>query len=392
MIIDEIKRMAERLIERPEKETLSIVVPAAGELPIVSRAPLETVGPDEVCVMMVTMGYCGRDKSTVTGQKTAVSGRIGHEGAGIVIEKGDHVDHVEVGQNVIIFPFIDSHNIGYDWPDGGKGIFSTFAVIPKEAAHPLDKGDITIREWVSLSLVEPFSGALRGLKRADIEERGFVVILGAGPIGCAQAILAKHLHPAIQVVLVDRSARKIEIVRSRGVPADYFVLSSNTEELRRVIKGLAGENSRPLIIHSNPYKSSLKQAIAISPDRGTVLLFSGIYDWHKDDDKEIGQGVAIDPRSIHYEEYAIENPLKVRLESKNVTLIGSRGYTRQEFNESADLIAHGRIAPLSLVTKVLRFDENVLCNLVIEGEKDNNLKIVMSPYDSIVSQGVESQS
>jgi L-iditol 2-dehydrogenase len=388
MTASAIARIAEELIVRPERETLSIVVPKVGELPIVSRASLEIVGPDEVCVMMVTMGYCGRDKSTVTGQKTAVPGRIGHEGAGIVIQKGDHVDHVEIGQNVIIFPFIGTHNIGYDWPDGGKGIFSTLAVIPKEAAHPLDKGDITIREWVSLSLVEPFSGALRGLKRADIEEKGFVVILGAGPIGCAQAILAKHLHPAIKVILVDRSERKIETVRSRKVPADHFILSGNTEELRRVINSLAGENGRPLIIHSNPYKDSLKQAIASSPHEGTVLLFSGIYDWNEDDDREIGEGVAIDPRAIHYEEYPIENPVIVRLENKSVTLIGSRGYSREEFNESADLIARGRIAPLPLVTKVLPFDENVLRYLVIEGEKDSNLKIVMSPYDSIVSQGV----
>jgi L-iditol 2-dehydrogenase len=389
MTASAIARIAEELIVRPERETLSIVVPKVGELPIASRVPLEAVRPDEVCVMMVAMGYCGRDKSTVTGQKTAVPGRIGHEGAGIVIERGARVDHVEVGQKVIIFPFIDSHNIGYDWPDGGKGIFSTLAVIPKEAAHPLGKGDIAIREWLSLCLVEPFSGALRGLKRAGIEKRGFVVILGAGPIGCAQAILAKHLHPAIKVVLVDRSEKKIEVVRGRRVPADHFVLSSRMAELRRLISRLASENGRPLIIHSNPYKDSLKQAIAISPDGGTVLLFSGIYDWNEEDDREIGEGVAIDPRAIHYEEYAVENPVTVRLEKKSVTLIESRGYSREEFNESADLIARGRIVPLPLVTKILPFDEDVLRHLVIEGEKDSNLKIVMSPYDSIVSQDGE---
>jgi threonine dehydrogenase-like Zn-dependent dehydrogenase len=383
--MDEIKSRFQRLLERPAKHTLSIVVPQAGALPVVSTDPVEPLRAHEIRVMMVTMGYCGRDKSTVTGQKTAVPGRIGHEGAGIVLEKGQRVEHVEVGQNVIIFPFIRERNIGYDWPSGGKGIFSDLAVIPQEAVHPLQDGDLGPREWLALSLVEPFSGVSRGLQRADLGARDSLVILGAGPIGCAQAILAKYLRPAIEVILVDKSEEKLGLVKSRGVPADDFVA---TPGLAQAINGLAVRSGVPLIIHSNPDKGSLKQAIAVSPDKGTVLLFSGIYDWDEDDDRALGADVAIDPRAIHYEEHAPEDPVTLRLKDKTVTLIGSRGFTRDDFRASADLVVNKKIDPLPLVTNVLKFDANILRNLIIEGAKDSNLKLLMSPFDTLVNQDI----
>jgi threonine dehydrogenase-like Zn-dependent dehydrogenase len=376
--MSEIKSRFKKLLERPAKQALSIVVPQAGGLPVVATAPLETVGADEIRVMMVVMGYCGRDKSTVTGQKTAVPGRIGHEGAGIVLEKGQRVQHVAVGQNVIIFPFINKHNIGYDWPAGGQGIFADLAVVPQQAVHPLGDAELGLREWLSLALVEPFSGVSRGLQRADVGDRRAIVILGAGPIGCAQTILAKHLHPATQVLLVDKSQEKLWLVKSRGVPADEFVAAPG------LAQALAGLDA-PLIIHSNPDKGSLKQALAASPDGGTVLLFSGIYDWSADDDRELGADAPLDPRAIHYEEYDPGDPLRLRLQDKTLTLIGSRGFSRDDFRASADLIVNQRIDPLPLVTKVLKFDANILHKLVIEGARDDNLKILMSPFDTLVS-------
>jgi threonine dehydrogenase-like Zn-dependent dehydrogenase len=250
----------------------------------------------------------------------------------------------------------------------------------------LSGADLGPREWLSLALVEPFAGVSRGLQRADVgDRRAFrpgsrqaLVILGAGPIGCAQTILAKYLHPDTRVVLVDKSEEKLELVQSRGVPADEFIAASN------LVQALAGLDA-PLLIHSNPDKGSLKQAITTSPDGGTVLLFSGIYDWNEGDDRELGADAPLDPRAIHYEEYDPGDPPTLRLHNKTVTLIGSRGFTRDDFRASADLIVNQSIDPLPLVTNVLKFDANILHKLVREGARDNNLKILMSPFDTLVS-------
>jgi threonine dehydrogenase-like Zn-dependent dehydrogenase len=378
--MDEIQSLFDTFLKHPDQHPLSMIVPQAGKHPVLSTASLQPTGDHEIRVMMVTMGYCGRDKSIVTGQKTAVPGRIGHEGAGIVLEKGRGVDTIEVGQKVFIFPFINHHNIGYDWPSGGMGIFSNFPVIPAEAIHPITQSEVTGRDWLAFSLVEPFAGVLRGLRRAEIERKTALVILGAGPIGCAQAIVAKYINPAIRVVLVDVSLEKLKCVQARKIPADEFILSTHTDELRPRLKQMAG----PLIIHSNPLKNSLKQALDLAPDQGTVLLFSGIYDWTDADNHDLGPNIAIDPHAIHYEEYDVKHPLTIPIKHKTVTLIGSRGFAKDDFYSSADLIENKKIDPLPIVTKILKFDKTILDTLSREGSQNTNIKILMSPYDAIV--------
>ncbi|MDZ7725937.1 MAG: hypothetical protein U5R06_24730 [candidate division KSB1 bacterium] len=84
-----------------------------------------------------------RDKSIINGQKTDVQGRIGHEGAGIVVRRDAGIQYLETEQPVVILPFINKHSIGYDWPEGGKGIFSNYPVIPGNAVYPIQKDMIS---------------------------------------------------------------------------------------------------------------------------------------------------------------------------------------------------------------------------------------------------------
>ncbi len=357
---------------------LSISVPVKCALPEVQQNFFTPVGKNEVRVKMMSMGYCGRDKSTVTGQKTAVPGRIGHEGAGVVVEMGSDVSDISIGENILVFPFIGKHNIGYDWPEGGKGIFSTYPVIPAEAIHKIGKKEITAKEWLKYSLVEPFSGVSRGLSRGKIQQRDWVVILGAGPIGCEQAILAKYLNPEIRVILADVSEIKLKLAQKVGVPADIFLSLSDLNKAEKFISEHSKRFGNILVIHSNPFKASIKQAFRFAPDNSALLFFSGIYDWDENDNRELG--FRLNPKALHYEEYNETQALFVNYQGKQIELLGSRGFTRDDFVFSADLIIQNKINPLPIVTKVLLFDEDILENLKIEGEKEENIKILMTPH------------
>jgi len=366
-----------------EINELSIVVPCEGKLPIMEKANLSSLGPNEIRVKMMTMGYCGRDKSTVTGQKTAVVGRIGHEGAGIIIEKGTEVKQLNIGQNVVIFPFIRSRNIGYDWPDVGKGIFSNYPVIPAEAVHLINNNDISIQDWLSYSLIEPFAGVSRALKRGEISKKDLLIILGAGPIGCEQAILARYLNPSITIILIDKSKEKIKQAKQIKIPANYFLHIYSFENIEKTVFDISSKLNNILIIHSNPFKESIKQAFKMALDNSTLLFFSGIYDWEEKDNQELG--FPINPKKLHYEDYDEDQPETATYDNRRIKLIGSRGFTREDFNYSADLIINKKINPLRLVTKVLKFDDTVLERLKAEGEKEMNIKILMSPYDEFLN-------
>ncbi len=362
-------------------QELSIIVPAPGVLPEIRVCDPESIGENEILVEMTVMGYCGRDKSIVTGEKGATPGRIGHEGTGVVKEIGSAVANVKVGDNIIVFPFLGNHNIGYDWPEGGKGIFSTHAVIPAESAYKIGKTTISDNEWLAFTLIEPFSGAARGVRRGKVPERDCVVIIGSGTIGCAQAILAKHLNPKAQIVLSDISTIKLKTAQGKGVPADVFCTPDALLVVGSPEYSLVNKASNPLIIHSNPSKTSLKQAFQIAPDQSTIMLFSGIYDWTDEDNAELG--FSIKPKELHYEEYSA--PQKVIFQGKRLTLIGSRGFSWEDFDYTAKLIINRIIDPLPLVSKVLKFDVDILDKLQRESADEHNIKILMTPYDRIKS-------
>ncbi len=82
---------------------------------------------------------------------------------------------------------------------------------------------------------------------------------------------------------------------------------------------------------------------------------------------------------MHYEEYSPEEEA-VSFYGKSLRLSGSRGFSRDDFQYSAELILGKKINPLPLVTKVICFDANVLDNLRREGAAGQNLKIQMIPY------------
>ena len=92
-------------------------------------------------------------------------------------------------------------------------------------------------------------------------------------------------------------------------------------------------------------------------------LYAGIYDWQVKDNREIGEGVVIDPRAIHYEEYDEKNPPQIRLKNKIATLIGSREFDREDFERASKLITEGKINPLQIVTLTLPFDKDIIQKL-----------------------------
>jgi len=366
-----------------DKKELSIVIPKQGALPIIQKREFLSLGSNEVRVKMISMGYCGRDKSTIIGQKSAALGRIGHEGGGVIIEAGAKVNNCKIGQNIIIFPFISKHNIGYDWPDGGKGVFSNFPIVPCEAIKVINKSTITPKEWLSYSLIEPFAGVSRALKKGKVGERDYLIILGAGPIGCEQTILSKYLNSRINIVLIDICEEKLELAKNRGVPADCFFVLDNIEEITKYISAHISPQANTLVIHSNPFKESIKQAFRIAPDKATLLFFSGVYDWEEKDNEDLG--ISINPKKLHYEEYNENSPYTVIYNNKIVELTGSRGYTRTDFEYAADLIINKKIDPMIIVTKILKFDDSIIDNLIVEGGKKSNIKILMSPYNELIN-------
>jgi 2-desacetyl-2-hydroxyethyl bacteriochlorophyllide A dehydrogenase len=174
-------------------------------------------GPDDVVVQIHRCGICGSDLSYVKIggiPGAAMPFALGHEFSGIVIEAGSNVSHVEVGDRVVVNPETGANGIG---SQGLKGAFAPYIVFTNAAAHP--EGILKLPAELDFdlgALIEPLSVGMHGANQGKVAADDKVVVFGAGPVGLAAAIAAKYFK-AKNVIVVDRSEKRLEIARQLGL-------------------------------------------------------------------------------------------------------------------------------------------------------------------------------
>ncbi|MER8758423.1 NAD(P)-dependent alcohol dehydrogenase [Mesorhizobium sp. M0976] len=185
----------------------------------------QTVGPCEVRIKIHTVGVCGSDVHYYT------HGRIGpfvveapmvlgHEAAGTVVETGEGVEHLKVGDRVCMEPGIPDPNsrasrLGLYNIDPAVRFWATppiHGVLTPYVVHPANY-TFKLPDNVSFAegaMVEPFAVGMQAAAKAKIAPGDTAVVIGAGPIGtmvaiaalaggCARAIVADLAQPKLDI-------------------------------------------------------------------------------------------------------------------------------------------------------------------------------------------------
>ncbi|MER9668062.1 NAD(P)-dependent alcohol dehydrogenase [Mesorhizobium sp. M0203] len=185
----------------------------------------QTVGPGEVRIKIHTVGICGSDVHYYT------HGRIGpfvveapmvlgHEAAGTVVETGEGVEHLKVGDRVCMEPGIPNLNsrasrLGLYNIDPAVRFWATppiHGVLTPYVVHPANY-TFKLPDNVSFAegaMVEPFAVGMQAAAKAKIAPGDTAVVIGAGPIGtmvaiaalaggCARAVVADLAQPKLDI-------------------------------------------------------------------------------------------------------------------------------------------------------------------------------------------------
>ena len=200
----------------------------------IQQVTVPEFGMYQALVKMESCGICnGTDTKIMHGSFKNYSGyptMLGHEGVGIVVEKGVRTRHLKIGDRVLL-PFVERPTDGYytAW-----GAFSEYGVIgdglslcddgigpghPDYAESyfaqlPIPSGIDAIRGCMLIT----FREVLSGCNRFGLTPNRSIVIFGAGPVGCCFIRMAKLLGmgPIISFDVVDEKVRKAE-----AMGADY---------------------------------------------------------------------------------------------------------------------------------------------------------------------------
>lgn len=238
-------------------------------------------GPTDVKIRVLRAGLCGTDlhleqwddwaASTVKAPMT-----IGHEFYGEVVEVGEDVDSVKVGQRAsgeghIVcgtcrncragrrHMCIHTKGIGVN----RDGAFADFVVIPASNV------------WVQPDDLDPDLGAVFDpLGNATHTALSFpmagedVVITGAGPIGVMAAALARHVG-ARHVVVTDLSDYRLDLAKNAG--AD-LVVNARTSDLGEAMKSLGMKEGFDIGLEMSGVPSAVEDMLAHMNHGGRVAM------------------------------------------------------------------------------------------------------------------------
>lgn len=186
--------------------------------------PADT-GPGQVKIQIHTVGVCGSDVHYYTHGKIGpfVVNEpmvLGHEAAGTIIEVGEGVTHLKVGDRVCMEPGIPDPNskasrLGMYNIDPAVRFWATppiHGVLTPQVVHPANY-TFKLPDNVSFAegaMVEPFAVGMQAATKAKIVPGDTAVVLGAGPIGTMVAIAALAGGCA-RVVVADLAQPKLDI-------------------------------------------------------------------------------------------------------------------------------------------------------------------------------------
>ena len=285
-------------------------------------------GPLEVIVRIGAAGLCRTDLHIQEGQWAEKSGVTlpytpGHENAGWVHEVGSAVTNVEVGDTVIVHPYIscgqcgpcrsgdDMHCLSGSFPgidrDGG------FADLLKTSARSVVKLDPSLQPKDIAALADAGLTAIHAVKKAVpvLDPGTRAVVIGAGGLGHIGIQCLKAMTAA-EIIVIDPSEPALQLARESGADHAIRVDGTHVEKVKELTDGLGAE----AIIDFVGEKGAIEDGIAMVRDGGFYYV--------------IGYGENINIPTID-------------VISREISFIGNLVGTYRDLQELMTLTAQGKV-------------------------------------------------
>lgn len=277
----------------------------------VRDVPVPAGRPGAARIRMHYCGVCGSDISIVAGKHPRAKAPLvlGHEFVGTVEEIQGGSGRIAIGDRVVAYPLISCGTclpcrtghphvcqtlrlIGID----GDGGMAETAWVDEDVLFKVPDG---LSDQVA-ALVEPLAVIVRSLHQARFNLLDSAVVVGAGPIGILTAIVLRH-SGASRIFISDVDGGRLKFAASLGFEA---VDVRSTNLVGHVAATTAGEGVDVVFECSGVESAALEMTKLVRV--GGMICMTGIHKAPR----------PVDLRDLNF---------------KELTLIGSRVYTKHEF-------------------------------------------------------------
>lgn len=259
-------------------------------------------------------GICGTDARTFFNgdPKAPAPWILGHEPVGTLEEIGPDAvlppgigrgDRVFLGSILTCgecrwclegFQNLCEHHLLYGY-EPFSGAYADLAAVPAIATKNLIKLPAHLPSDLATT-ADPFACALNGIEMLDVRLGDTVMILGTGPIGCWQAVMARD-RGASRVWITDVNGERLKVALDvvGHLVDDAWVAGDDNgvEEVRSRTGGAGAER----VSVAAPSKAAQQAALEMAAKRARVVYFAGL---PKHDPVS-----PLDMNELHYKELAI---------------------------------------------------------------------------------------
>ena len=313
----------------------SIVLKKPGELIRIRKDHPGKPESGEVLLKVKRLGVCGTDLHAYNAKQPFFTYPriLGHEIAAEVIELGEGVSHLKIGDYCTIMPYrntIIDQAVKRGKTNCGSGL-SVFGVHEDGAMQEffIYNADLVFQaNSLSLdliSIIEPIAIGSHAIERAEVTPNDIVLIIGAGPIGIA--VLAMGLLKSSRMVVLDTNQLRLDFV-SHKYPGVITLLADENvvDDLKTNLNG----DLPTIVIDATGNKESMENCFEyVSP--GGTIVYVGLF---------IGDIVFHDPY----------------FHRKEITLKSTRNAVAEDFQKIIGLLTSGVLNMEGYITHRLAFE------------------------------------
>jgi 2-desacetyl-2-hydroxyethyl bacteriochlorophyllide A dehydrogenase len=277
--------------ERPDYAgaVRAVTFQAPGEVRVEDRPDPTLQAPDDAIVRVEATGICGSDLHIYHGRVQIEPGFvIGHEYVGTVVEAGDGVSEVEVGDRVLgtygtacgrcffcrrgeYHKCDESRVFGHGATLGSlQGAQAELVLVP-HANLVLRRVPEGISDDAALFAGDVAGTAYHAIAGGGLEPGGSVAVLGLGPVGLC-AVQVAHAAGAALVVAVDSVEERLRVAESLGATPVHLTDGDPRGAVKKLTEGRGVDLSVDAVGHPD----ALDLACRLARKAGSVSV-TGVY-------------------------------------------------------------------------------------------------------------------
>jgi L-iditol 2-dehydrogenase len=331
-----------------------------------SEVPTPVPADGELLVRIGACAICGSDVRTFRHGARNIDRPVvlGHELSGTIVEVGASVAAFRAGQRVAVAPAIPCgdcrscragietmcerlRSIGYEFNGG----LAELMVVPASAVRAGCVNDVPDAvSFEEAAIAEPLACVINAQDLLGVGEADTVVVVGAGPVGCLHAGLARA-RGARKIIVADLRAERLRMAGTFGA---NLTIDATTEDVRARVLDATGGAGASVVIVAAPSHRAQEQSVSLAARRGRINFFGGL--------PKSDPTISLDANTVHYHE---------------LTIVGSYGSRPAHNRLALDLVAAGRLPIRRLVDLELPLDR-VLDGLLAV-ERGGAMKVVVRP-------------